>query len=116
MARPIEGDSPKSQMLNCKLTADENTELMRVVKESNLSKSKLIRKVLQITFKRAKEARKRVKERAEKMIKDGNFSFDKIAQMNKMLEDELENELNKMAFDLVLEEDKEKMKKKKNNS
>lgn len=114
MARPIEGDSPKSQMLNCKLTAGENTELMRVVKESNLSKSKLIRKVLQITFKRAKEARKRVKERAEKMIKEGEFSFDKIAQMNKMLENELENELDKMAYDLVLEEDKEKMKKKEN--
>ena len=113
MARPIEGDSPKSQMLNCKLTTGENDELMKLVKDSNISKSQLIRKVLQITFKRANEARKRVKKQTEEMIKDGTFSFDKIATMNKTLENELEKELNNMAYGEVLEADKKKQKKNK---
>jgi len=111
MARPLEGDTPKSQMLNCKLTTGENDELMRLVKDSNISKSKLIRKVLQITFKRANEARKRVKKQTEEMIKNGTFSFEKIANMNKMLEDELDKELDKMAFGEVLEADKKKQRK-----
>lgn len=56
-------------MLNCKLTSKENDELARLVKEANVGKSTLIRKVLQITFKRANDARKRVKKQTEVQTK-----------------------------------------------
>ncbi len=49
-----------------------------------------------------------IKKQTEEMIKSGTFSFEKIASMNKKLADELESELDKMAFDKVLEADKKK--------
>jgi hypothetical protein len=104
MARPIEGDAPKSHMLNCKLTKSEDDELARIVRESNVSKSKIVRQALKIVFKRAAEARDRVRKQSEKMIKDGKFSFDKIKDVTLKLEEEMKVEINKMAFDELLEE------------
>lgn len=120
MARPLDGVAPKNQTLNCKLTESENNELGRIVRESNISKSNLIRTALKIIFTRANEVRKKARKDAEKMIKEGKLSFDNMHTMYDKYGDELELELNKMAYDKVLEADKKKQKKmkqeKKNNS
>ena len=114
MARPLDGDTPKSQMLNCKLTESENNELARIVRESNIKKSDIIRKALKIIFTRAKEVRAKAKKDAEKMLAEGTLKFDNLHTVREKYGKDLEAELNKMLFNEVLEADKKKQKK--NNS
>ena len=108
MARPLKNGISREVVLNTKLSEDENNQLKEIVRNSGMSKSELLRKTLYITFKKAREVQKRVQEQTKKLLKDGNFSIDAITTMTKMYEDELEKELNKMAYDGVVENKKKK--------
>lgn len=108
MARPLDGDTPKSQMLNCKLTESDNDELARIVRESNIKKSDIIRKALKIIFTRANEVRKKAKKDAEKMLKEGTLKFDNLHTIREKYGKDLENELNNMLYKEVVKADKKK--------
>ncbi len=112
MARPLEGDFPRSELLNCKLTKEENSELGRMAKEAGVSKSKIIQKLLPIAFHYANKARKQAQEKVKQMIKEGNFSMEKLMEANKILEDEMERELNQMLYKNTADQWKENAKKK----
>ena len=107
MARPCEEDVPRNVILNCKLTPDESEQLADIVQKSNISKSKLIRQALQIIFTKAREAQGRADERVRGMFKNGTFSLDSVKAMTKIYGDELERELNQMAYKEVVEKKKE---------
>lgn len=103
MARPCDGDVPRNVILNCKVTPEESDQLADIVQKSNISKSKLIRQALKIIFARASEAQKKTDKKVREMFKNGNFSMDSVKAMTKIFEDELERELNQMAYKEVVE-------------
>jgi predicted transcriptional regulator len=112
MARPPVDGVTKDVHVNIKINQEDNDQLVELVKATGTSRSAIIRKAIKIVFAKAKEARKITAEKTQAMIKEGKFDFNKISSMNSIFEEELERELNNMAYQEV----RETVKKKKSSS
>lgn len=103
MGRPADEGIARSNMLVVKLSDDDNDQLLKLVQESKMNKSELIRKALKIMFCKVAEVRKRSKEEfSQKFKKISDLSPENIIRLGNAFQEkmvnELETEFNKMAF------------------
>lgn len=103
MGRPADEGIARSNMLVVKLSDDDNDQLVKLVQESKMNKSELIRKALKILFCKVAEVRKRSKDEfSQKIKKISDLSPENIIRLGNAFQEkmvhELEAEFNKMAF------------------
>ena len=103
MGRPADEGIARSNMLVVKLSDDDNDQLLKLVQESKMNKSELIRKALKILFCKVSQVRKRTNDDfTKKLTKLSDFSPENIIRIGNAFQEklvrELELELNNMAF------------------
>lgn len=116
MGRPADEGVARTNLLVVKLSDNDNDQLLKLVQESKMNKSELIRKALKIMFCKVAEVRKRSKEEfSQKIKKISDLSPENIIRLGNNFQEkmvrELELELNNMAFQELSKHAKEETEK-----